>query len=384
MTFPRISSFAKLFSYEKPLVLKRYFLLDGARGLAALAVILYHYKAFIDPLHPPGGDVGGTGREPLRWLLSIVYDQGSFAVPIFWMISGFVFAAVYAGQSVSTRNFFVNRLARLYPLHLLTLLVMAGLQLLAWNNYGRWFIYTNNDAFHFMLQLFFASNWGIAGGFSFNGPIWSVSVEVLIYFVFWLLHRNLLLRGVTFPLLIACLFLPLSLIGPILQIGRCGFFFVGCAIISLHCAVKGQRPLVLSILCAMAVAGVAGFLTGQNGIVRYVGMTGIFGGMILGLAELEDHCSGRLRHICTVVGDNTYGMYLWHIPVQMVLILSLLHLGTLPALAENSWFMLLYVVVVVLLARASFLWFERPMRNWMRKMDGRSATKIDRAPISAP
>ena len=34
-----------------------------------------------------------------------------------------------------------------------------------------------------------ASEWGITQGESFDGPIWSVSVEVLVYLLFFLMLR---------------------------------------------------------------------------------------------------------------------------------------------------------------------------------------------------
>jgi peptidoglycan/LPS O-acetylase OafA/YrhL len=313
-------------------------------------------------------------------VFGLLYDHGLFAVPIFWMISGFVFAAVYAGSKATPRDFAINRFARLYPLHLLTLLAMAALQAAALAQYGRWLIYGNNDPYHFVLQLFFASNWGFERGFSFNGPIWSVSVEVMIYLVFWLLHRHLLRRGVAFPLVAAVAFLPLTQIEPITQMARCGFFFfVGCALHSFHRSFHGDRTVVLFAAAMLGAIGVLGFAMGSNGAVRYAGIPGLFGAIMLLLAEFDDLARGRVKAACTIVGDNTYGMYLWHVPVQMVFILTIAPLTPLPALAQHSWFLVVYVAIVAILARVSFLFFERPMRDWVRKADGRARPNMVRA-----
>ena len=81
---------------------------------------------------------------------------------------------------------FVNyRFSRLYPLHILTLLIVAALQAAYFRRYGAFFIYQLNDARHFVLQLFFASNWSRQSPFTFNGPIWSLSIEVLLYAMFF-------------------------------------------------------------------------------------------------------------------------------------------------------------------------------------------------------
>ena len=43
-----------------------------------------------------------------------------------------------------------------------------------------------HDFYHFVLQFFFISSWGFEDGPSFNGPIWSVSIEIFIYGIFFL------------------------------------------------------------------------------------------------------------------------------------------------------------------------------------------------------
>ena len=137
---------------------------------------------------------------PFYGLLWPLYLFGNGAVQVFWVISGFVFAKVYAGQRTPGRDFALRRFARLYPLHFVTLLIVALLQLAATALVGSNLIYQYNDPYHFALQLAFASNWGLESGFSFNGPIWSVSVEVLVYFLFWLVAEHLLKRGILGPL----------------------------------------------------------------------------------------------------------------------------------------------------------------------------------------
>ena len=37
-----------------------------------------------------------------------------------------------------------------------------------------------------MLNLFFASEWGQQYGYSFNAPVWSVSIEILLYVIFFI------------------------------------------------------------------------------------------------------------------------------------------------------------------------------------------------------
>jgi peptidoglycan/LPS O-acetylase OafA/YrhL len=126
------------------------------------------------------------------WLGSL-YEPGNYGVQVFWCISGFIFHWKYAqavsmGQ-VTPGTFLLRRVIRLYPLHLLTLLLVALAQPTYMAAHGAYFVFPDNDAWHFLLHLFMASSWNLEPGGSFNGPIWSVSVEVLVYACFFVLLR---------------------------------------------------------------------------------------------------------------------------------------------------------------------------------------------------
>ena len=170
-------------------------LLDGLRGLAAFSVLLCHYTYLFTLPGQSTFDLKWATLQPGGEWLKQFHLLGIYAVNVFWIISGFVMAHVYLGAKTGTKAFVVNRFARLYPLHLLTLLIMAGLQILAFQRFGTWLISDYNDLYHFAQQLLFASGWGIDKHASFNVPIWSVSVELLVYALFWVLRDWLHHRG---------------------------------------------------------------------------------------------------------------------------------------------------------------------------------------------
>ena len=76
-----------------------------------------------------------------------------------------------------------------YPLHFATLIIVTLLLFANWiiNSSFQINPFHHNDIYHFVLQLFFISSWGFENGHSFNTPIWSVSIEIAIYGVFFLL-----------------------------------------------------------------------------------------------------------------------------------------------------------------------------------------------------
>jgi peptidoglycan/LPS O-acetylase OafA/YrhL len=165
---------------------RRLHYLDTMRSIAAFCVVFYHWSHFFyDGTEKTDYD---ENRFPFYAALYPLYQEGYRAVQLFFCLSGFIFFWLYSQRITERKINLVDfgwlRFSRLYPLHLATLLFVLIGQWLIKANYGSFFVYEFNDAYHFVLQLFFISHWGIQEGWSFNGPVWSVSVEVLLYLVF--------------------------------------------------------------------------------------------------------------------------------------------------------------------------------------------------------
>jgi len=348
------------------------FVVDLARGLAALAVLFWHYQQFyylrpgVQPLSP-----AQAMTQPFYSWLWPLYEFGHISVQFFWLLSGFVFAAVYVPKRATTRSFVVNRFARLYPLHLLTLIVVAIIQAISLRVAGKFQIIEYNDVYHFILQLFFASFWGLQKGYSFNGPIWSVSIEVLVYVMFWVTLPYLFRRGILGPaILAAAAWIFAFLVGGHLHLMReCIFyFFAGTAIFLLFNHWR-ERPwpllaiaavLTVALICVVTVSPTAPTMVAYS--MPLVTIAALF--TVCGLEALSvgDHIH-RLRWI----GDATYGIYLWHVPLQMVVLIYFSQHPEARAAIHQPWFLGAFFLVVLILARLSFVTIERPAREWLRQ-----------------
>ena len=349
----------------------RFTLIDALRGAAAIAVLFYHYMHFFMPGSDHTRQLAFLHRQPAQAWLSLLYEYGFYAVQVFWMISGFVFAVVYLGRQATTREFVVNRFARLYPLHLLTLLVVAVLQGIALHRFGHTLFYENYDWPHFALQLGFASDWFNWTGHSFNGPIWSVSVEVLIYAVFWALRP--VLERVGWPGLAAIILLCLlgNVLGTYTRVPMCGFyFFQGVALARLHEQLDGRDGARFIAILGLLALGAAGLAWGGAMPREALGIPGLAGAVVLLLAGAERAAPPLLRRAGQWLGDNTYGLYLWHVPVQMLILLALLPSRDPAALAQSGWLLAAFVLGTMALARTTFVLFERPMRERIRRSAG--------------
>ncbi|ODR99854.1 hypothetical protein AUC68_01590 [Methyloceanibacter methanicus] len=144
--------------------------LDFYRYVAAVGVVIFHFAAYM-PLGQAEDAVA-----PLQLL-----------VDFFFILSGFVIMHVYRTRMTSNSDYLVylrKRLARIYPLHLLTLMVYIALAVCA--AYGL-FSFENPDRYPadaIVPNLLLVHAWGVTDDLTFNYPSWSISAEFFVYLLF--------------------------------------------------------------------------------------------------------------------------------------------------------------------------------------------------------
>ena len=343
------------------------------RGVASLAVVFWHWQHFF---------YDGTRRGavtaadlPLYDVLFPLYNYGWIGVDLFFCLSGFIFYWLYsdavARRAVSARDFFVLRFSRLYPLHLATLLAVAAGQVLAVALTGSSFVYGNNDAYHFGLNLLFVPAWGFEQGASFNAPIWSVSVEVALYALFFALCRVL---PVSAPALLAAAAVGLLLVEPIyLPLGRgiSAFFVGGATYLACQRIVASGRvepvvrwlPWLCGALWLLALVAIPLLTTRLQH--AYVALL-LFPLTIATLALLETQ-RGRLLRRGAFLGDLSYASYLLHFPLQLAAVCALAALGVDRGVFRSPWALAAFIAVLLALAFASYRFLEMPAQRALRR-----------------
>ncbi|HHF7372804.1 acyltransferase family protein [Legionella bozemanae] len=147
--------------------------LTGLRGYAALWVFF---------LHLTGGGQGDTFAMKLA-------SYGASGVTIFFVLSGFILSYVYsskfAKKTIGYRSFMFARFARVYPLHLVTLILYS---VFVWVGIDA---QPSNTWKTFILNLTLLHAWGFTEFLSWNQPSWSVSTEFFSYLLFPLFIRRL-------------------------------------------------------------------------------------------------------------------------------------------------------------------------------------------------
>jgi peptidoglycan/LPS O-acetylase OafA/YrhL len=359
--------------------------IDVLRGLSAVAILVFHYFHFINGGGPLNLDKTVLQEVETLNYLSILRDNGASAIMLFWTISGFVFINVYSKKNINFKIFWVNRFARLYPLHFITLILVLFIQLFSYNLLGHFVVYDNNTLNQFILQLFFASEWFTPNAHSFNGPIWSVSIEIVIYVVFFLYIRFLPTNLASQILSIAAFGIAMILV-PGSSIPVCGAYFFGgmlCYSVFFFCPSSYRIGLTL---VALAVFGLTTTIYVRWGrhfpLPETVWLLAIYTPLLLALALSEVCGLQRYFKRAHIVGDITYSTYLWHTPLQMLFLLGA-GVGFWPmALVRYDTFAIGYVVVSCLVGWVSFRFIERPAQGWIRE---RMLHRKLRAPlISAP
>ena len=116
--------------------MKQYYGIELLRFFSSVGIMVYHYSTSFFYLN-----LGNA--YPFSSSLNLIYIYGDYAVSTFFVISGLVFSNIYLRQNnnESLKKFFIKRFARLYPLHILTLILILFLQLIFLRNNVRTFLF---------------------------------------------------------------------------------------------------------------------------------------------------------------------------------------------------------------------------------------------------
>ena len=260
-------------------------------------------------------------------------------------------------------------------------MIVALLQLNYKGLTGHPFVYDHNDLYHFLLNMTYTYWWGFQEGWAFNHPTWSVSVEVLLYFVFFFAA----VRSKYGPLLCLAIsaagFLAFYFDYNRLYLGFAMFFWGGFLFYVTQFLIdRGRRliPIVYTVaLTSWAVVLINYYLYDVGNFVLRFGLPGFilfksFPGYILlsstlsSLALLEIKRGPVLRSI-SWMGNITYSTYLLHFPLNLTLGTAVVT-GVLDSKFYLNPFLLIgYFLFLIPVSYATYCFFERPAQNWIRK-----------------
>jgi peptidoglycan/LPS O-acetylase OafA/YrhL len=309
--------------------------------------------------------------------------KGYLGVELFFVLSGFILCHVYleaAGQGrFNYASFLWARLARIYPLHLATLLGLGLMGLIAaaagFSVDPSVLAWTSLPA-----NLTLTQAWGLAPQAGWNHPSWSISAEWFAYMSFpafawaaWSLRRRpyaatagalalLVSLYAIFPRLAGFELDQATIAWGALRIVPCFAYGCACYLLWRSGAVSRRAAAKAGAL----ISGAAVMLAGQAGAPDVVTVT-LFGPLIVSLAALSSTGSKLgSQPILVYLGEISFAMYMVCIPWSLLFVniaTRVLHTPT-KQLPLPVW-LVLAVGVVPLAAMAHHL-VERPARERMR------------------
>jgi peptidoglycan/LPS O-acetylase OafA/YrhL len=351
------------------------------RFASAVAVLVFHYQHFAFVGYAPANFV--REAQPFFRPLQLFYENGHYGVEVFWCISGFIFFWKYgrtiAERRISGRAFLVLRVSRLYPLHLLTLLFVAALQPLYAARIHAYFVYHYNDLYHFVLQLFMASNWVLQAE-SFNGPIWSISVEVLVYGIFFLVLRLGSASWVTLgAMLLGSGLIQLLRLSSNPVFTCLWFFFLGCAAALAFIATRRSARLA-GIASAGAILAVIAVLVLSLYIpLKPKWLLSVLSPAVIFLAVSHVRATPVSNRLLVPAGNMTYSSYLLHVPLQLTVVTYCAYTG-LQIPFYSPYFFVGFIVIILALSSLCHKYFEMPAQRMIRRRFMPRAPAVARSP----
>ncbi len=346
--------------------------LTALRFFAAMWVVVFHFWPNLV------GEAAG---------LPDVVSRGYLGVELFFVLSGFILCHVYLPAmekgTFSYKGFLWARIARVYPLHIATL---VGVGVMALSAIAAGFSIDPHILSWPSLpaNLLMVHAWGFAPVAGWNHPSWSISAEWFAYLSFplfataalalkskpWVAAAGAaaLLTGLylVFPMLSGFPLTQATIAWGALRIVPC--FALGCAAYLVWKSDPITRPRVALGLSGLIVALIAAMaaLRAHDALIVLS-----FGALIVSLASLTSTGSrfGTSR-LAVWLGEISYAVYMVCIPWKLLFVNAA---GKIFGLGDQMplWLWLVFLVGVVPVAAAAHHLVERPARNILRNWAAR-------------
>lgn len=346
----------------------RFVALDGMRGLMCFYVAIYHLK---------------------------IVGAGNLALDYFLVLSGFILAHRYLrpDKPLAFGTFAVHRVARLYPLHVYSLVVFAVAYPLVLGVAQK---QPDGPVYTFAQQLTLTHCVGLnPNGLTWNLPSWSISVEFWVNLLFFALVTA---RTLSFPLLasaLACGALVYVRSGDpdVHYVNYFGFlnagmlrgwacFTLGILSHRLYGRIEGRAQLgaaPLAVLQALSLAGIAWFVfSPKDGTPRLEFLGAPFFALSVALLALDRGLPARVVGLFAPIGTISYSIYLNHYFVLLVL----LALGSKLEWSQNG-VLAVFLPVLLLYSAATYRWIEMPGQRLMRRIDPKRMMLVIRLVVVA-
>ena len=366
--------------------------LTGLRAVAALLVVLFHYK-YIVP---------GLGQSPAPG--ARVIQAGFVGVSLFFVLSGFILAYTYIGDDGSLRgswkDFLFARFARVYPVYLFALVIALPIFIDISLIHPVGVMKLKDTVRTAVLTPLLLQGWTPKRAWMWNGPGWSLSAEAFFYLLFpaigvWLAKQSE--RRLQIIMLFSCvaLVMPQLVFGasrpggiesvtassygpwvaflkfsPLIHLPQ---FVIG--VVTGLTFIARRKVVIASSWHTIPVLAAIALILASSHRIPYLLLQGGALAPLFALGLYALACGGGivgrlLAHPAAVrTGEASYALYLIHMPLSWYLTKGLQMMGW-PRI--EAWTGLTaFVLIAVLFAFAIFNAIEQPARErlnaWYRE-----------------
>ncbi|WP_312174867.1 acyltransferase [Chryseobacterium sp.] len=329
------------------------------RFIAAMAIVISHFNKDLF-------------LYKIRFI-SDIFLRANVGVSYFFILSGFIMIVAYhRKEKIGYLDFYRNRVARIYPLYIVGLLLYFFTR------------YSDVSFYKTFLYLFGIQSWIPGKALILNFPGWSISVEFLFYLIFPWLYNYLYSKGNKSIWIIAVLiwigtqvfsnlyinspaykgphteshefshYFPLWHINEFLIGNIAGLFFVK------NRKEKNYDLAVVVLFIAIILSLIFIPLNFHNGLMA------VFFVPVIYLISCNNGFITKVFALKPLefLGEISYAIYIIHIPV-LYIIRSVL--WDYFQISESNTLFWIYMPVLMIVSAGFYQFIEKPMRDYLRK-----------------
>jgi peptidoglycan/LPS O-acetylase OafA/YrhL len=333
--------------------------LTFTRFIAAISVVFYHSRLDVFPVK--------------QGVLHDYFANSSTFVTYFFILSGFVMIIAYHDRKVDLKKFYVNRIARIYPLYILALAIIALPKL------------RHLGVGSFLLQVTMLQSWVPAHAQDFNVPAWSLSTELFFYLVFPFILKYFY-QKVSLPV-VAIAIIAIVIANSYIVDSLTDYFYpvksreselfhdafplfrlyqfmlgnlTGLIFVKVYDDAKRNIDWVVALLFATIFTCISYH---QFKSVRLSAEL-LFSITIFGLALNTGYISKLLSKKPFVkLGEISYGVYILQMSIGAIWYFAI-HFGLMPKRVDNFYY---YLISLLIVSYFAFKYVEIPARSYLRK-----------------
>jgi peptidoglycan/LPS O-acetylase OafA/YrhL len=340
--------------------------LTFTRFIAALTIVIFHYGQHCFPF-----DKG------IRLSFS---QEGSFAVSYFFCLSGYILAHVYNNKehaAFNKKQFFIKRIARIYPLYLLSFFATLVLGMVVFNSYPR--------GFSILLQFIGFHAWIPGICLEINYPAWSIAAEFFFYLCFPFIlkkfqnYSNKKIIAITLTIWIISVFIHIVLrkmnyhtiewgefylYNPLLNINAFIFGMAANMMVKRYNGIIQLNGFWITIIFTITLLTLFLIVSTHNIIIPWA-----HNGLLVPLFVILIVCLHNNKLVISqllslkplqFLGEISFAMYLLQHPIRIVFeqIIQNFNFKFTPSILFY-----LYLSILILISAIVFLCFEKPVRK---------------------